>query len=318
MNSPSNSLLVFTEQASCYLEALKHFQLPNLGLYAAEDLAEARKYCGECTIILGDPHWIRELLTEMPRLRWVQSNYVGVAPLLDPASRRDYLLTNVGALYSSAVSEYVFCYLLMHERRAWQRYKAQTQYRWDNTYVGTLRGKVIGILGVGNNGSKIAETAKQFGMRTKGLDIRNTGCLSIDRYYYPDQLLEFLQNTDYLVCILPDTPQTHHLINQPALETLPQRAVLINVGRGSVIDDQALTRMLQDGKIAGAVLDVLIDEPLPTSHPFWSTPNLILTFHTAAPGPGFNPDIVDLFVDNYQRFVNGQPLRYVVDWERGY
>jgi len=318
MDRQSNRLLIFTEQAQRYLEALRLLNLPNLELYAAEDLKKAQELCGECNILMGDPHWLRAILADVPRLRWVQSNYAGVAPLLDAACRQDYLLTNVGPLYGPALSEYVFCYLLMHERRAWLRYQAQLQGCWDNSYTETLRGKLIGILGVGNHGSKIAETAKYFGMRTKGLTRSSTDCPFIDAYYHRDQLLEFVSDVDYLVCVLPDTTLTRNMINHTVLESLPQRAVLVNVGRGSVIDELALASALQDGRIAGAVLDVVREEPLPANHPFWHTPNLILTCHTAAPGPGYNPEIVDLFADNYQRYAGGMPLRYVVGWARGY
>jgi hypothetical protein len=318
MEKPTNRLLIYTEQSPQYLEASRQLHLPDLELFVAEDASQALKNCAECNIMMGDPHLVRELLAHTPRLRWVQSNYSGVAPLLDPTLRRDYILTNVGPLYSHGVSEFVFTYILGHERQALRRYQSQQKGIWDNHYSVSLHGKLIGILGVGHNGSRIAETAKFFGMRTRGLDRENADCPFIDDCYPPDQILDFVSGLDYLVCALPETPLTQNLVDREVLAALPPQAFLINVGRGSVLDDQALVETLQAGKISGAVLDVFREEPLPAGHPFWNAPNLAITFHTAAPGPGYNPDIVALFAYNYRRFISGLPLRYVVDWERGY
>jgi len=317
VNPPTHCLLVCTEEAERYAEALCRRNLPNLRVRAPKVVEDAGANY-ECTILMGDPHRIRPILASVPHLRWVQSNYSGVAPLLESACRRDYILTNVGPLYGPAVSEYVLCYLLMHERRAWQRYQAQLQNRWDGTCTSTLRGKRIGIMGVGNNGCQIAEATKNLGMLTRGLTRTSTNCPFVDDYYHGDQLIEFVSNVDYLVCVLPDSPQTRNLVTRDVLEAMPARALLVNVGRGSAIDDKALVEALQGGTIAGAVLDVFREEPLPPGHPFWSTPNIILTGHTAAPGPGFNSDVVEVFVENYQRLIAGLPLLYVVDWSRGY
>jgi phosphoglycerate dehydrogenase-like enzyme len=314
----SHCLLIYAEQAVGYLEALRQHDLPDLRALATEDLAEARSCCAECDILLGEPHLIRQVLHSAGRLRWVQSNYVGVGPLLDVSCRRDYVLTHLGPLYGPIMSEYVFCYLLMHERRVWQRRQSQFDHRWDNTLTGSLRGKVLGFLGVGAISARIAQTAKVFSMQTRGYTRTSANCEFIDAYFHGDQLLQFVAELDYLVCALPDTRETNRMVDKRVLEAMPRRAVLINIGRGNVIDDEALVEALQTGTIAGAVLDVFRNEPLPVSHPFWTTPHLLMTFHTAAPGPSYHKDIVGVFAENYRRFVSGQPLLYQVDFERGY
>jgi phosphoglycerate dehydrogenase-like enzyme len=129
-------------------------------------------------------------------------------------------------------------------------------------------------------------------------------------------LLEFASGLDYLVSVLPNTSETRHIVDAALLNTLPAHAIFLNVGRGSAVDETALIQALKNDKIAGAILDVFEQEPLPETHPFWTTPNLWITFHTSA--PSFPTDITNLFVENYYRFINGQELKYQVDFERGY
>jgi phosphoglycerate dehydrogenase-like enzyme len=313
-----NTLLIFSDEAPGYLAAVQRHPLPNLSVVAATKLEGARAWCQVCNIVLGEPHRVRLILPELEHLEWVQSTYVGVQPLLDPACRRDYLLTTLGGLYAPVLTEYVFCYLLMHERRALQRFRSQFEGRWDNTVTGTLRGKVLGLMGVGRSGSRIAEMAKHFGLRTRGYTRSSESCESIDVYYHGDQVLEFVADLDYLVCVLPDTAETQHLVDRAVLEALPRQALLINLGRGSAVDEDALLEALQAGTLTGAVLDVFEEEPLPAGHPLWTAPNLLITFHTAAPGPGYYEEIAAIFAENYHLFVQGSPLKDRVDFARGY
>jgi phosphoglycerate dehydrogenase-like enzyme len=128
--------------------------------------------------------------------------------------------------------------------------------------------------------------------------------------------MEFADGLDYLVCVLPRTKQTNRIVDAAFLEALPPHAVLINVGRGNAVDESALVNALNEGRLAAAVLDVFEKEPLPQEHPFWTTPNLYMTFHTSA--ISYPKDITELFVENYQLYSAGKPLKYVVDFERGY
>ena len=121
---------------------------------------------------------------------------------------------------------------------------------------------------------------------------------------------------DYLVCVLPQSAATRQVVDKALLGVLSRRAVVINVGRGSALDETALVEALESGRIAGAVLDVFLEEPLPPEHIFWRTPNLLISSHTAAPTiPG---DIVGVFLDNYSRLLRGEGLRYQVDFALGY
>ena len=126
----------------------------------------------------------------------------------------------------------------------------------------------------------------------------------------------FASDLDYLVSIMPATKETRHLVDATFLRALPPRAVFVNPGRGGVVDEPALAAALQEGRLAGAVLDVFQAEPLPADHVFWRTPNLLITSHTAA--LSIPKDIAPLFIDNYRRLLRSEPLKYRVDFELGY
>jgi phosphoglycerate dehydrogenase-like enzyme len=235
------------------------------------------------------------------------------------------------------MSEYVIGYLLAHERKIFQRYEAQKNKHWDKSDTGTLRGKTIGLLGVGSIGAEVARTAKFFDMNVRGYTRDSETSTFVDEYFHPMDpdsklsesqtqqhpqgtraavLQSFAHGLDYLVNILPNTLATRRIVSKDLLNSLPSHTLVINVGRGSVVDESALIEALNQNKIAGAVLDVFEQEPLPKDHPFWTTPNLFMTFHTAA--PSFAEDIVKIFIENYNLFIEGKPLKYQVDFEKGY
>jgi phosphoglycerate dehydrogenase-like enzyme len=202
----------------------------------------------------------------------------------------------------------------MFEKRA-----AQAERRWDAKPPGTLRGKTLGLLGVGTIGAALARTAKHFGLTVKGYTRASEDSADVDRYFHGPldrQLDAFASDLDYIVSIMPATSATRQLVNAEFLRALPPRAVFVNPGRGGVVDEPALAAALREGRLAGAVLDVFQTEPLPADHVFWQTPNLVITSHTAA--LSFPADIAPLFIDNYQRLLRGEPLKYRVDFELGY
>ena len=244
--------------------------------------------------------------------------------MLDPALRRDYILTNARGVFGRLMSEFVFGYLLLHERRILQRLENQKLGKWDASITGTLRDKTMGLLGVGSIGAEIARTAKFFGMNVLGYTRESETSEHVDKYFHPHpalshrerRIFEFASGLDYLVSVLPNTKDTRRIVNADLLNALPRRAIFINVGRGSAVDESALAKALTEGRIASAVLDVFEQEPLPQEHIFWKTPNLFITSHTSA--PSFPKDIVELFIENYKLFIEDKPLKYQVDFERGY
>lgn len=311
-----HSLLILSRRAADYHRLVGAAQLPDLAITSTTDAEEARARAGEYDVMLGEPSLFRHVLPAMTALRWAQATWAGVEPLLDPSLRRDYILTNARGVFGGLMSEYVFAYLLAHERRIFEKHASQVAGRWNATPPGTLRGKQIGLLGVGSIGGALARTAKHFGMRVRGYTRASEGCPDVDVYFHGDSRVAFATNLDYLVSVVPTTAGTRHIVDAALLGALPPHAIFINPGRGSVVDEPALAAALTDGRLAGAVLDVFQQEPLPPGHVFWRTPNLLITSHTAALSAP--EDIAPVFIENYRRLVNGEQLRYQVDFERGY
>jgi phosphoglycerate dehydrogenase-like enzyme len=254
------TVLILTKHPDEYARLVAAEGLPDLTVVATADAGDGVARAGGAAVLLGDPTRVRQALPRMSALRWVQLTWAGVEPMLDPSLRRDYVLTNIRGVFGPLMSEYVFSYLLAHERRILSRHEAARAGRWDATLPGTLRGKRLGLVGVGSIGAHLAATAKHFGMSVHGYTRTSRESGDVDRYFHGSELTA--------------------------------------------------------GRLAGAVLDVFPEEPLPDGHPLWRTPNVHITCHTAA--PSFPGDIVGVFADNYRRFHAGQPLRYVVDFERGY
>jgi phosphoglycerate dehydrogenase-like enzyme len=305
-----HTLLILTRHSDSYRRLIEDARLPELAIVVD------RERSTDVDVVLGEPSLIRHVLSSLPSLRWVQSTWAGVEPLLDPSLRRDYTLTNARGVFGGLMSEYVFGYLIAHERLIFDKRAAQEAGRWDPTPPGTLRGKQIGLLGVGSIGAALARTAKHFGMRVKGYTRASEDCADVDQYFHGDDLTPFAADLDYLVSVMPNTSATRHLVDATLLAALPARAVFVNPGRGTVVDETALAGALQSGRLAGAVLDVFQQEPLPGDHVFWRTPNVIITSHTAA--LSVPADIAPVFVDNYKRWIAGDSLKYIVDFERGY
>jgi len=322
-------VLVLSRHAGEYCRLIEAACLPDLDVVSATDPSGLPASASTCDIVFGEPSLVAKALPVLPAVRWVQATWAGVEPLLDPALRRragqDYILTNARGVFGALMSEYVFGYMLAHERRILEKYDAQKERRWDSRPPGTLRGKRLGLLGVGTIGAALARTAKHFGMAVRGYTRASESCDAVDEYFHSDDragghgrrsLNAFAADLDYLVSVVPDTAATRALVDEQLLTALPPRAVFINPGRGSVVDEAALARALSSGRLAAAVLDVLQTEPLPADHVLWRTPNVMITSHTAAlSAPA---DIAPLFVTNYQRFVAGGPLIYCVDVELGY
>jgi phosphoglycerate dehydrogenase-like enzyme len=300
-------LLILSRDENEYRQLIGAVQLPEL---------EISNDPRECDIVLGEPKLIRDTLPSLPSLKWVQSIYAGVEPLVHPAQPQHYILTNARGVFGELMSEYVFGYLLFHAKKILERIRSQQAKQWQRPESGVLRGKTIGLLGVGSIGAHLAGTAQHFGMKVRGFTRESESSKDVDQYFHGNDLLKFADGLDYLVSVLPRTNETNQIVNGTLLNALPAQAVFINVGRGNAVDESALVRALNEGKIAMAILDVFDQEPLPEDHPFWTTRNLYMTFHTSA--ISYPVDLTKLFVENYQLYIEGKPLKYQVDFERGY
>jgi phosphoglycerate dehydrogenase-like enzyme len=198
---------------------------------------------------------------------------------------------------------------------------AQRDRRWaQNELTGNhlplmLKGRTVGLIGVGTIGSEIAQRASAFGMEVIGVRRRadRGTVIGIDRMLASSELDVLLEAADVLVVAAPLTAETEGLLSASALRRMKRGAILINVGRARIIDHGALVEALRSGHLGGAALDVFPQEPLPSDHPLWSLPNVIITPHTSGFRAGHWDDVIDLFSENLKRFEAGEPVKYVVE-----
>jgi len=308
-------VLVLTPDAAAYVDALSKLEAQGVDLLAVESANDAQALEGRFPVVLGAPGLVAAYLENGRPVDWVQSTWAGVTPLLK-LGRRDYRLTNVKGLFGPQISEYVMAYLLAHELKLLERLGCQAKKKWWSEPGEGLREKTLAIMGTGSIGQHLAGTAAPFGLRVIGLSRSGNPASGFQRVFTVNELGAFLGEADYLACTLPETPATGNLLDEAAFRAVKRGCYLLNVGRGSVIDDSALLAALAEGRLSGAVLDVFREEPLPADHPFWHAPGVLVTAHVAARS---RPrDIANIFIENYRRFLQGDELAHRIDFDRGY
>lgn len=277
---------------------------------------EALALAPAAEILLAPPTFPAEALAAAGRLRWIQSMWAGVERWLALPLPPGVLLTRMVGAFGPLIAEYVFAHLLAHGQHL-ARYRQQQADRvWKPHLPRPLRGRCLGVAGLGSIGGEVARLGKAFGMAVWGLSRSGSPHPWADRVFTPDRIAEWAAGVDVAVITLPHTPATAGLIGREVLAAMRSGAILINVGRGAVVDEGALVEALQAGRLELAVLDVFQTEPLPPDHPFWLLPNCVVTPHCS--GPSLVEDVVAFFMANYWRFAGGQPLEGLVDRERGY
>jgi len=310
-----NAILVLARDAPDYAPFLAPLRDAGAAIEYAATAAEARgRYRGQ-PVVLGEPDLVADALAELPAVRWVQSTWAGVRPLIEHP-RRDYLLSGVKGVFGAQMAEYVLGYLLAQRLRLLERLGRQAVRDWWPQPSGTLGGRTLGILGAGSIGADIARRARAFDLAVIGLSRSGRPREAFDRVWAVEGLHEFLPRADFVVGVLPDTPATRGLLDARAIGAMRPGAYFINVGRGSLVDEAALAAALNAGRLGGAALDVFRTEPLPSDSPLWHAENTLITAHVAA--RSWPRDIAAVFVDNYRRYAAGEALRCRVDFERGY
>jgi len=311
-----NKLLILSADAEKYYALIKAADLQQLEISFARDIHSARGLMVESNIFLGDPPLLSEVLTSADSIEWVQSGWAGVDQLCQPGLRRDYVLTNAKGIFGTLISEYVMTYLFAFERRVFSMRANQLKRHWKPLSYRPAKDITLGIIGLGSIGRELALTARHFGIRVTGLNRSGKPCDGVEEVYTEDELATFLKEPDYVVLTLPATPQTNQFINADTLKMMKPSAMLINVGRGNSIDEADLVCALNEGVIAGAVLDVFESEPLALESPLWQMPNVYITPHMAA--TSFPENIAEIFIENYRRFRRKETLLHVVNFELGY
>jgi len=305
-------LLVLSKDYAQY-QALLQPQLPEQVELVATDRYDADP---TVEIALAEPAMIAPLLAELPQLKWLQSTFAGVDALMKEELRQDYLLTNIRGVFGPLMSEYVLGHIIALERR-YADYQKQQQHKvWQSHSYRSLQGKRMLILGTGSIGQHLAGVASAFGISVTGISRSGQRVAGFQQTYPLDQLSRQLPDADYIVSALPDTPQTRHLFNENTFSCMKPNAVLINIGRGSAVDQEQLVAALNKGRPGHAVLDVFQQEPLPEEDPLWYHPKVTVTPHNAA--YSFPEQVSEIFCANLKRWMADEAPQYQVDFSKGY
>jgi len=253
-------------------------------------------------------------------VKWIQSGSAGVEDLLFPALVESYVvLTNARGVFDDAMAEYVVGLLLAFAKGLPATLERQRRREWQGRDTERLGGNRVLVVGVGSIGRAIGRLCRALGMVVRGV-----GSAARPRddvfgpIFGPDELADACSWADVVVNALPSTPATQQLFDEGVFAAMSPTARFVNVGRGGTVDQGALVEALEQGRLAGAALDVFEAEPLPPESPLWAMPNVIVSPHMAANFAGWREAVVELFVENLDRYLTGRPLRNVVDKERGY
>ncbi len=264
----------------------------------------------------------RDDLPELaPKVAWIQATSAGIGQFVKQQGydRRmpQTVFTTASGIHAVPLAEFCIMALLMFNKGASRMARDQQGHHWER-YAGTdLRGRTIGIVGVGNIGVEVARVSRAFGMTVLGTKRNTSGVdpasLHLDQLFPLADLPALLERSEYLVMIVPHTPEAERMIGARELARLPHGAFVINICRGATLDEVALIEALRSGHLGGAALDVFVEEPLPPTSPLWDMPNVLISPHSASTSDRENERLTTLFCDNLRRFLAGQPLLNVLN-----
>lgn len=291
---------------------------------AAEDF---ERVTGDATVVLA---WgasrglLSQILLSSPHLRWVHIMSAGINHLLSKElTETSALVTNGRGAFSASLGEWVLGAILYFAKDFRRLIRSQAQGLWDPFDVVEVSGQTVGIVGYGDIGRQVAVRARALGMRVLGLTRRGPSTVRAgddlaEEIFAPEDRVKMIERCDYVVITAPLTPETRGLIGEAEIAAMKPEAVIINVGRGPVIEEDALISALSEKRIKGAALDVFHREPLPSGDPLYSLENVLFSPHCADHTPVWLDNAMELFLENLERYREGTPLHNVVDGTRGY
>ena len=260
-------------------------------------------------------------LERMKNLQWIQCVFSGINHFpLGYLKNRGIILTNARGVHRIQMSEFIVSLLLSIVRKSYHYTKAQLNRKWDPLKTDELHGKTIGFIGVGAVARETARKLRVFDVRILGVKNKVEDVEYFDEIYGTERLDEVLEKSDFVITLVPLNEETKGMIGEKQFRRMKETAWFINVARGPVVDEKALIKALEEGRIAGAGLDVFEKEPLPEDSPIWDLENVILTPHVAGPTPHYMDRLMDLFIDNLEAFVSGNRDKMVniIDYDRQY
>ena len=320
-----NTVLVLANPTEPQLGMLEQLP-PETGIAVGNRLEAFERPAPDANVIFnwslsGD--LLREVFQLCPRVQWVHTRSAGLDNILFPELIESPVpLTNGTGVFSPSLGEFALTGILYFAKDLRRMIRAQEAGVWEQFDITEIVGQTVGIVGYGDIGRAVASRVKAMGMRV--IAVKRSGPLLynvdplVERIYRPDQLQEFLPQCDYVVAAAPLTKETKGMIGREAFAAMKPSAVVINIGRGPVIDEGAMVEALTAERIKGAVLDVFDKEPLPAGHPFYGLKNVLLSPHCADHTPDWLERAMQFFVDQFGRFLRHEPLMNVVDKRAGY
>jgi len=263
---------------------------------------------------------LREAWPAVDSLRWIHWAGAGVdAAMFDELVDSDIHFTNARGVFDQPMAEWVLGMIIAFAKGFPETLACQARAEWQHRLSEQVAGKRALVVGVGSIGRAVGRLLRAIGMEVEGVGrSARDGDADFGRVFASDELQARLPQADYVVLITPLTEQTRGLFGVAEFAAMNPRARFINIGRGALVIEDALLAALQEGRIAGAALDVFVEEPLPPQSPFWSTPNCIVSPHMSGDYAEFEVAMADQFIDNWQRFVAGESLCNLVDKRLGF
>ncbi|MGH8419564.1 MAG: D-2-hydroxyacid dehydrogenase [Pseudomonas sp.] len=298
-----------------YTELLRK-AAPGVEVLSSGDSAELSKMAADAPVWLGQPDLLANLLRQGHKPQWLQSTWAGITPLLADGLNRDYRLTRAVGIFGQVMAEFVLTYMLVHEREVLARLVSQVERKWDARMGQSLAGRKALIVGTGDIGVSVAQFLVPFGVELYGVATTARTLAPFVEVGALEDLPRLASEVDFVINLLPNTEQTHDIYDAKLFAQFKPSALFINVGRGVAVVDADLVNALKEGHLAGAVIDVCRQEPLPQRHPFWTAWGLLLTGHSSAPTSPLA--MTQLFVENLNAFTAGEALRGEVDFAKGY
>jgi len=320
----SLTLLVLADPKASWLKLLENLG-SDVNVIVSNDVTKVRESAAQADVIVNgtsNPPLLSAAIPPARRARWIHSLWTGVDNVLCPEVLASPLpLTNGRGVFRRPLAEWAIGAMLYFAYRMRRMISQQQAGVWGAFTTEEIQGKTLGIVGYGGIGSTAAELARPFGMEIAALRRRPEMFekdSSVDQSFAPSQINDLMAASDYVLLAAPLTEETRGMIGAKQIAAMKPTGVLINVGRGAVVDEPALIQALETGKIRGAALDVFAVEPLPPGHPFYRLENVLLSPHTADHVQDFIHLAVECFLDNLRRFQANQPLLNLVDKHAGY
>jgi len=286
-----------------------------------EQEARFLEMLGRAEVVLDFPsgHY-RDLSAVAPRLKWLQSTSAGIGQMVKRVGldQTKITFTTASGVHARPLADFCLMAMLMFAKDYVRMDRDKKAKRWERYCGDELTGKTLAIVGVGRVGQEVARHGKRMDMRVTGMRRSDAPMPDVDKVFDRAELHSMLREADFLVLAAPHTPETEGIIGEAELAVMKPTAVLINIGRGALVDEDALIRALQQQRLAGAALDVFRDEPPPPDSPLWDMPNVIVSPHSASTVTQENARITEIFCENLRRYLSGQPLRNVLDKQKLY